>query len=127
MKLIWTAPAVAHLDAIREYIESESSAFYAERFVQRIVMAPERLVDFPLSGRTPAIATSAPSPQGRDSTSQTESRFDLLLAATVAAAYISISARAAAAVASSSGKKHSMRSSWRVTSSGVPRTVTVEK
>jgi hypothetical protein len=35
--------------------------------------------------------------------------------------------RAAAAVASSSGKKHSMRSSWSVMSCGVPNTVTAEK
>lgn len=51
MKLIWTAPAVAHLRAIREYIESESSKYFAERYLQRIVLAPERLQAFPFSGR----------------------------------------------------------------------------
>ncbi len=51
MRLVWSAPALAHLDAIRHYIEQDSSPPYAERFVQRLVLAPERLKSFPLSGR----------------------------------------------------------------------------
>lgn len=51
MRLVWSAPALAHLDAIRQYLEQESSPHYAERFVQRLVMAPERLAAFPESGR----------------------------------------------------------------------------
>lgn len=51
MRLIWTAPAVAHLEAIRDFVGAESSPYYAERFVRRLVLAPERLGTFPLSGR----------------------------------------------------------------------------
>lgn len=51
MRLFWSAPALAHLDAIRQYIEQDSSPHYAERFVQRLVVAPERLMAFPQSGR----------------------------------------------------------------------------
>lgn len=51
MRLAWSAPALAHLDAIRRYIEQDSSPHYAERFVQRLVVAPERLTAFPQSGR----------------------------------------------------------------------------
>jgi toxin ParE1/3/4 len=51
MRLVWSAPALAHLDSIRQYIEQDSSPHYAERFVQRLLLAPERLAAFPESGR----------------------------------------------------------------------------
>jgi plasmid stabilization system protein ParE len=48
--VVWTASAVAHLAAIREYI-SQTSPFYAERMVQRILDRGPQLAAFPESGR----------------------------------------------------------------------------
>lgn len=50
MKIEWTEPAQSDLEAIKNYIKQDSE-FYAERFVQRIFEAVERLVEFPKSGR----------------------------------------------------------------------------
>jgi toxin ParE1/3/4 len=50
MKVAWTATAVGHLAAIREYI-SQTSPFYAERMVQRILDRGPQLAAFPESGR----------------------------------------------------------------------------
>jgi plasmid stabilization system protein ParE len=48
--ILWTATAVGHLAAIREYI-SQTSPFYADRMVERILARGPQLVTFPDSGR----------------------------------------------------------------------------
>lgn len=50
MKIRWTEPAVADLEAIRDYI-ARDSGFYAAQFVERILQVIDTLVDFPLRGR----------------------------------------------------------------------------
>ena len=50
MKLVWTEPAVASLEAIREYI-AHDNAFYAALFVERLVVAGESLTEMPERGR----------------------------------------------------------------------------
>ena len=50
MSILWTATAVGHLAAIHEYI-SQTSPFYADRMVQRILARGPQLVTFPDSGR----------------------------------------------------------------------------
>jgi toxin ParE1/3/4 len=51
VKVVWTATAIGQLAAIREYI-SQTSAFYAERMIQRILDRAPQLASFPSSGRT---------------------------------------------------------------------------
>jgi plasmid stabilization system protein ParE len=48
--VVWSATALGHLEAIREYI-SQTSPFYAERMVQRILDRAPQLAAFPDSGR----------------------------------------------------------------------------
>ena len=50
MKLEWSAPAADDLVNLHAYI-SKDSPHYAAAFVQRLLDAAERLVDFPDSGR----------------------------------------------------------------------------
>ena len=50
MKLEWTEPAVLDLAGIRDYI-AKDSAYYAERFVTRIIEAAETLPTQPRRGR----------------------------------------------------------------------------
>lgn len=50
MKVVWTDTALGHLGAIRQYI-SQTSPFYAERMVQRIMARAPQLAAFPDSGR----------------------------------------------------------------------------
>ncbi len=50
MTILWTATAVGHLAAIYEYI-SQTSPFYADRMVQRILARGPQLTTFPDSGR----------------------------------------------------------------------------
>ena len=50
MRLEWTEPAVNSLQAIHDYI-ARDQPFYAARFVDRLTVAAERLVDFPDIGR----------------------------------------------------------------------------
>jgi toxin ParE1/3/4 len=50
MKLEWSAPAVEDLSNLHAYISKDSS-HYAAAFVERLLDAAERLVDFPESGR----------------------------------------------------------------------------
>ncbi|MBK6422856.1 MAG: type II toxin-antitoxin system RelE/ParE family toxin [Gemmatimonadetes bacterium] len=50
MTILWTATAVGHLAAIHEYI-SQTSPFYADRMVQRILARGPQLTTFPDSGR----------------------------------------------------------------------------
>jgi len=48
--VVWTATALGHLGALRQYI-SQTSPFYAERMVQRILARAPQLAAFPDSGR----------------------------------------------------------------------------
>jgi toxin ParE1/3/4 len=50
VKVVWTASAVGHLAAIHEYI-SQTSPFYADRMVQRILDRAPQLRAFPESGQ----------------------------------------------------------------------------
>jgi toxin ParE1/3/4 len=50
VKVGWTASSLGHLGAIREYI-SQTSPFYAERMIQRILARAPQLAAFPDSGR----------------------------------------------------------------------------
>ncbi|MHB8843883.1 MAG: type II toxin-antitoxin system RelE/ParE family toxin [Nitrospirota bacterium] len=50
MKLEWTEPAVLDLESIRYYI-TKDSAYYAARFVARIIEAAETLPNQPRMGR----------------------------------------------------------------------------
>ena len=50
MNLIWTKPAVADLQNIRDYIALDSE-FYSARFIQRLIDATSKLEQFPTSGR----------------------------------------------------------------------------
>lgn len=50
MILIWSPSAAAELDAIRHFIATDSPR-YADLVVRRILLAVERLTDFPDSGR----------------------------------------------------------------------------
>ena len=50
MKIIWTEPAVEDLRELHAYIARDSE-MYANGFVERIILAAERLVDYPQVGR----------------------------------------------------------------------------
>ena len=50
MKIVWTAPAVEDLRDLHSYI-TRHSEMYASGFVERIILATERLVDHPRVGR----------------------------------------------------------------------------
>jgi toxin ParE1/3/4 len=50
MRIRWTAPAVESLRNLHGYIAKDSEV-YASNFVQRIVLAAEKLTDFPRLGR----------------------------------------------------------------------------
>lgn len=50
MLVNWTEPALDALDAIDEYI-SRDAPIYAQHFIEQLMTAVDRLVDFPLSGR----------------------------------------------------------------------------
>jgi len=50
MKIEWTEPAIADLDAIRDYIARDSE-HYAVQFTGRIIEAVEKLENFPERGR----------------------------------------------------------------------------
>lgn len=50
MTVVWTSTALGHLGALRQYI-SQTSPFYAERMVQRILARAPQLAAFPDSGR----------------------------------------------------------------------------
>ena len=59
MKLAWTDPAVADLQAIRDYIAHDSD-HYAARFVARIIEAVEILESLPRIGRRVPEAPELP-------------------------------------------------------------------
>jgi toxin ParE1/3/4 len=50
MKIVWTEPAVEDLRELHAYIARDSE-MYASGFVERIVLAVDRLVDHPQVGR----------------------------------------------------------------------------
>src|SRR6185436_18880091 len=50
MKVVWTAPAVDDLRELHAYIARDSD-MYASGFVERIIVAAERLVQHPKFGR----------------------------------------------------------------------------
>ena len=50
MRINWTEPALADLEAIHDFIARDSS-HYATRFVRRLLEAVERLADLPMLGR----------------------------------------------------------------------------
>ena len=49
-RLIWSPRSVRDLESIRDHI-AQDSPLYASLVVQRLVQAPDRLLDFPESGR----------------------------------------------------------------------------
>ena len=51
-RLIWTEPALADLETIAEYIALDKPVA-AQRYVQKVFAAVERLQRFPLSGSLP--------------------------------------------------------------------------
>ena len=50
MKIVWTKPAIADLESIREYIARDSE-YYAKRFIEKIIKSVEKLEKFPKIGR----------------------------------------------------------------------------
>ena len=50
MKIVWTDPAVKDLHELHAYIARDSE-MYASGFVERIILAAERLADYPRAGR----------------------------------------------------------------------------
>ncbi|MGH7859997.1 MAG: type II toxin-antitoxin system RelE/ParE family toxin [Candidatus Binatia bacterium] len=51
MKVRWSEPALAHLDAIHDYIAQQASPYVAERFLKRLVATVDPLEPFPQLGR----------------------------------------------------------------------------
>lgn len=51
MKIEWTKPAELDLENIRDYIKKDSE-YYAERTVEKIIIAVEKLGKFPEMGRS---------------------------------------------------------------------------
>lgn len=50
MKIVWTEPAVEDLRELHAYIARDSE-MYAGAFVERIILAAERVADYPKIGR----------------------------------------------------------------------------
>ena len=50
MKILWTDPAIEDLRNLHSYIANDSEV-YASSFVERIILAVERLTNFPRLGR----------------------------------------------------------------------------
>jgi toxin ParE1/3/4 len=50
VKVVWSATALAHLEMIHAYLESQS-AIYATQTINRLVLAADALGDFPEMGR----------------------------------------------------------------------------
>ena len=50
MKIVWTEPAVADLEAIHSYIARDSD-IYANATILRVLESVEKLEQYPLSGR----------------------------------------------------------------------------
>lgn len=50
MKILWTDPAIEDLQNLHGYIAKDSEV-YASSFVERIILAVEKLANFPRLGR----------------------------------------------------------------------------
>ena len=50
MKLVWTDPSIEDLRSIRDYIARDSE-YYAIDLIEQLILAAERLVEFPRLGR----------------------------------------------------------------------------
>jgi toxin ParE1/3/4 len=50
MKLVWTDPSIEDLRSIRDYIARDSE-YYAIDLLEQLILAAERLVEFPRLGR----------------------------------------------------------------------------
>ncbi|MGZ8846840.1 MAG: type II toxin-antitoxin system RelE/ParE family toxin [Pyrinomonadaceae bacterium] len=50
MKILWTEPAIEDLRNLHSYIAKDSEV-YASSFVERIILAVEKLTNFPRLGR----------------------------------------------------------------------------
>jgi toxin ParE1/3/4 len=50
MKILWTDPAIEDLRSLHSYIAKDSE-IYASSFVERIILATEKLTSFPRLGR----------------------------------------------------------------------------
>ena len=50
MKLVWTDPAIDDLENIRDYI-GRDSRYFANQFVEHIILSVEDLQNFPYMGR----------------------------------------------------------------------------
>jgi len=51
MKLVWTGPSIEDLRSIRNYIARDSE-HYAIDLIEQLILAAERLAEFPRLGRT---------------------------------------------------------------------------
>jgi toxin ParE1/3/4 len=59
MKIIWSQPAIFDLENIRDYIAKDSLR-YSLIFIERIIVAIEKMAQFPLAGRiVPEYATKS--------------------------------------------------------------------
>ena len=50
MKLVWTDPSIEDLRSIHDYIARDSE-YYAADLIERLILAAERLAEFPRLGR----------------------------------------------------------------------------
>jgi toxin ParE1/3/4 len=50
MKIVWSQPAIADLEAIHDFIERDAPG-RAARFVERLITSTEPLLEFPRMGR----------------------------------------------------------------------------
>ena len=50
MIIVWSSPAVADLENLRDYI-AHDSPYYAAIFIEKIIAAVEKIISFPLMGR----------------------------------------------------------------------------
>ncbi|HXJ92095.1 MAG TPA: type II toxin-antitoxin system RelE/ParE family toxin [Terriglobia bacterium] len=50
MKLVWTDPSIEDLRSIRDYIARDSE-YYAATLIEQLILAAERLAEFPRLGR----------------------------------------------------------------------------
>lgn len=50
MKIVWSKPSISDLKNIRGYI-AKDSPYYASILIEKVIVAVEKLVNFPLLGR----------------------------------------------------------------------------
>jgi toxin ParE1/3/4 len=76
MKILWTDPAVEDLRNLHSYIAKDSEV-YAGSFVERIILAVEKLTNFPRLGRV------VPEAKTRRSGNSSITTIDSFIASTV--------------------------------------------